>query len=275
MAPIVRTLGVLGVIALCGCPGSTDDGMTPSGSTHLESCDPLAPNELPIKLQTIIAAGKDESGTIYVADRTSESEERIFVSRDNTLYRKRVSGSGSNGTSDFTWVFDNDGKAERLVVRKQADEVTGIALAPADQRKFFDQLDDSAQKLTPVDPASLTGFAVRNLAGDVVVEFVADADNDARLVVMRPKDDWSYEDFRLFYGTNGHLAERVTTQTGPRSYRAFDFIVDGATWHVTFASSLAPAIKSEIDTGDETLQLTLVEPAVPSSNDSFECLVGH
>lgn len=242
--------------------------------TPTESCDPLAAQELPIQLGAVIAAGKDAQGTLYVVDHDpSQSGDRVFVSRGDTLYRKRVSGSGETGGSDFTWSFDDDGTPERLVVHKQGDTVTVIALAPPDERTFADQLDARAQRLTPVASSSVTGLGVRNLPGEIVIEFVADAPDGSRLVVTRPMDDWTYDDFRIFYGMNGHLLERVTTFTGARSYRAFDFIVDGATWHVTFASSLNPGIVSAIETGMTSIPLTLVDPPVVSPSDSFECFV--
>jgi hypothetical protein len=181
--------------------------------------------------------------------------------------------AASSGDSDFTWQFDHDGTSERLVAHKQADKVTGIALAAAGERTFFDELDATAHQLTPVDSASLAHFAVRNLAGDVEVEFVADVQNGARIVVTRPKDDWTYDDFRVFYGMNGQLIERVTTFSGARSYRAFDFIVDGAKWHVAFGSSLAPDIESAVDTGAAMFPLTLIQPPVPVPGDMFECIV--
>jgi hypothetical protein len=111
------------------------------------------------------------------------------------------------------------------------------------------------------------------LPGEVVVESVADAADGSRIVVTRPKDDWTYDDFRVFYGTNGHLVERVTTFTGAKSYRAYDFIVDGATWSVVFASSLSAVTESAIDTGTAILPLTSVDPPVVSPTDSFECFV--
>jgi hypothetical protein len=83
----------------------------------------------------------------------------------------------------------------------------------------------------------------------------------------------TYDDFRIFYGSDGHLLERVTSFSGARSYRAFDFVVDGASWRLTFASMLAPAIESTIETGTTTMALTLVNPPVVSPHDSFECFV--
>lgn len=69
------------------------------------------------------------------------------------------------------------------------------------------------------------------------------------------------------------LFERVTSFSGALSYRAFDFIVDGATWRVVFASSLSAVAESAIDTGTASLPLTLVDPPVVSPDDSFECFV--
>jgi hypothetical protein len=265
-------------VVLLGCPGESherapDAEVRPTWMTPTEACDPLAAQELPTQLKTVVAAGEADQGTLYVVDRDpSGSGERVFVSRGDTLYRKRVTGSGGNG-SDLMWSFDDDGTPKRLVAHKEGDRVTDIALAPPGERTFIDQLDARAETLTPVGPSSLAGFEVRNLPGEVVVEFVADAADGSRLIVTRPMDDWTYDDFRIFYGTDGHLLERITSFSGAKSYRAFDFIVDGATWHVTFASMLAPAIASEIDTETTSIPLTLIDPPVVSPNDSFECFV--
>lgn len=269
------------IALLSSCGGDSHAAATPmdagaqsTWTTSTEACDPLAAHELPIQLGTVIAAGKDDAGTIYVVDQNpSGSDVRVFVSRGDTLYRKRTLGGGAMSNSDFTWSFDDDGTPERLVVHKQGDQVTDIALAPPEQKTFTDQLDDTAQKLTPIDPSSVAGLHVRNLPGEVVVEFVADAADGSRLVVTRPQDDWTYDDFRIFYGSNGHLLERVTSFSGARSYRAFDFIVDGASWRVTFASMFTTAIESQIDTGTTTIPLTLLDPPLPSPTDTFECFV--
>ncbi|HKP60867.1 MAG TPA: hypothetical protein VJV78_29260 [Polyangiales bacterium] len=240
-------------------------------------CDPLAAHERATELGEVVAAGRDAEGTVYVADRDPEnpSTDRVFVSEGDTLVRKRNVGAGSLGTSDFTWSFEDGSGSKRLVAHKEGDTVTGIALASPDEKTFFSDLDASAQPLTPVAPSALGSFKVRNLSGDVTVEFVADVEDGSRIVVMRPTDDWDYEDFRLFDGKDGRLIERRTTFSGARSYRAFDFDLDGERWFIMFPSplnSLGGELRREAD--QRTLMFTLVEPAVIDPDDRFECFDG-
>lgn len=243
----------------------------PTWMTPTTACDPLAAHELPLRLGNVIAAGKDERGTTYVVDQSpSGSAQRLFVSSGDVLDRKRILGSGQMGSSDYTWSFDDDGTEERLVAHKQGDEVTGIALAPAGDRTFFAQLDARAQQLTPVSSASLARFELRNLPGEVVIDYAADTADGARIVITRPMDDWTEDDYRLFYGTNGELFERVTSFVGATSYQAFDFIVDGASWHMVIASVFAPGLASDIEIGSSSIPLTPVAPSM-LSNDTFEC----
>lgn len=272
---------------LGGCAGQThgsddasvamNEGQSLAPPTRMLStapCEPLSPHGLPIQLGNVIAAGKDAHGTLYVADQTrSDRPQRVFVSSGDSLYRKHVSGSGQMGMSDFTWSFDDDGADERLVVHKQGDQVTGIALSPAGERTFFAQLDGSATRLTPVDPGALAAFDVRDLPGEDELDFAGDAANGSRIVIIRPTDDSVDDDDRVFYGTNGRLLERVSSQVGPMSYQRFDFIVDGATWHMVIGSSFfAPGVQTEIEIGATSIPLTPVAPSL-LSNNTFECFV--
>jgi hypothetical protein len=63
----------------------------------------------------------------------------------------------------------------------------------------------------------------------------------------------------------------------PRQRRAnragIDSTVEGASWHVQFASLFAPALESELDTGSAMLPLTLADTPAALSDDTFECFV--
>jgi hypothetical protein len=64
------------------------------------------------------------------------------------------------------------------------------------------------EELTVLAAGAIAGMPLRNLPGDVVVEYtVALSDGDVMLVTC-PRDDWSYKDFRLFLGSMGAVAER-------------------------------------------------------------------
>ena len=148
-----------------------------------------------------------------------------------------------------TWSFEDGATTRRLVAHKQGDRVTDIALASPDQKTFFAQLDATAEILMPIDPSTLTSFKVSNLPAEITLEYVADVQDGSRIVVTRPRDDWSYDDFRVFYGRGDQLIERVVTQVGRGSFTIIEFVVDGANFKATFTSILAPSITSNLDTG--------------------------
>jgi hypothetical protein len=208
-----------------------------------------------------------------VADRDPKGSggDRVFVSSGDTLNRKRITGSGSNGT-DFTWSFEDGSVTRRLVARKQGDEVTGIALASPDQRSFLDQLGASAEPLVPVDPRALTSLKVRNLPGEITLEYVAAVQDGSQMVVTRPLDDWTYEDFRVFYGRDDRLVERTVHDVSRGSYTSIDFIVDGSDYHATFSSILAPAVSTELNTGAGILSLTTTDPPTLPTGVMLKCL---
>jgi hypothetical protein len=265
----VRVLGVASLIwALgTGCPADqAHDG-------QLSACDPVAAQAVPIALGDVVAAGKDADDTLYVAARDpASSEDRVFVSSGDTLYRKRVTGSGSGGASDFTWSFEDGATTRRLVAHKQGDRVTDIALASPDQKTFFAQLDATAEILAPIDPSTLSSFKVRNLPGEITLEYVADVQDGSRIVVTRPRDDWSYDDFRVFYGRGDQLIERVVKQVGRGSFTIIEFVVDGADFKATFTSILAPSITSNLDTGSAMFSITTLDPPTLEPSAMFECL---
>ena len=243
-------------------------------SPRLAVCDPLAAHEQAIALGIVLVAGRDEAGTYFVVDRGpgERSEERVFVSSGATLQRKRVLGSGSNGMTDFTWSFEDGSTERRLVAQRHGDLTTGIALASPGARTFLDDLGADAEPLTPVDSSALPAFEIRNLPGEIVLEYVAMVEDGADIVVTRPRDDWSYEDFRVFYGEAGRLIERRVTSVSRGSTTHLEFTVDGSEYHALFTSVLAPSVLSELETPEATLSLTTLEPAVLASDVTFECL---
>lgn len=250
-----------------GCPSADD--------TARVTCDPLAAQMEPVALGSVIAAGKAADGTLYVAARDPDDrgQDRIFVSSGDALVRHRVVGSGAGGDRDFTWAFaEDDGSSRRRLVAKLSDDgtVDGIALAPSEnQRSFFDQLGSDATPLTPVAANALSGLAVRNLPGDVHIEYVAEVEGGAQLIVTRPEDDWSYDDFRVFYSTSGPLLERTVKSVQRSSYTVIELVVNGADFKATFGSSLSP-IASELDTGTAVLALKVLPPSA-ADNTAFRC----
>lgn len=260
--------------------GSTLLGAACRGESNIEvatePCDPLVSHEQPIALNMPIAAGKDQDGTVYAADHNPvDGEARVFVSRADTLVRRRVLGSGTRGnvgSTDYTWSYEDPAGPRRLVAHVQGDRTTGIALVADTDRTFLDALTSNAQPLTPLATSELTGFKLQNLPGEVTLEYVARAGNGATILVTRPRDDWSYDDFRVFYGASQPLAEQPLLSVLRGSYTTIKFLLNGADATVTFSSALAPAQASTLETTDGTFPLTIVEPPALPDGTSFLCL---
>jgi hypothetical protein len=162
----------------------------------------------------------------------------------------------------------------RLIFQRRAGEVTGMALAHDQERSFLDALGPEAEHLMLAEAREVRALALHNLPGEIVLEHLGSVDDGGGVrivVVTRPRDDWNYEDFRLFYGTQDRLIERKVENVERGNATCIDFDVDGVTYHVVFGSALGPT--------ESTLQVDAVEYAVQAEMDAtsvpagtrFEC----
>ena len=89
---------------------NADAGANADTGTNAETgspmaCNPLAPHELPIALRSLLGAGKDSAGTVYVVDQDASigiSSAHLFVSTGDTLYRQRITGTENTNLLDGT-----------------------------------------------------------------------------------------------------------------------------------------------------------------------------
>jgi hypothetical protein len=138
-----------------------------------------------------------------------ESQPRAFIAEDHVLVRQRVVGGGdseSNGARLVLLAIDATPSIQLAL------EITGsarrMAIVPyATKAPSFDQL-EGRRDLEILPDDFIAEFTARDLAPEVVIEYVAKAAAGAMLVVTRPRDNWSYEDFRVFYGKQPALEER-------------------------------------------------------------------
>lgn len=208
-------------------------------------CDPLAPHELAVTLGTVLGVGKDLGGTTYMADHVqATSTDRVFISEGTSLVRKRVIGSGSRGgppDADYTFTVEEGldaATARALLIQQRGGVVTAMGLAPAGGKGFIGDPGIVFVSLTVLDSSTLSTFTLRNLPGDVTVEYVADVMDGHIIVVTRPTDDAQDSDFRLFYGSSeGAMAEQhIVNISRLRSGGAdIEFQVNGATYTVSFS----------------------------------------
>jgi hypothetical protein len=226
----------------------------------------------------VVAAGKQADGTLIVVDRTGSGENHVFVSQPGALVRQRVIGSGSGndaagmwlqfalGTTDMPWSL-------RVELPAGAAPRMGVVRGPLDSKTFV--IGEKGEVLTIVGPEAYAGLAVRNLPGDVYVEYLGTVEDGRRLVVTRPADDFRYEDFRLFLslGAPDHLVERMVIEVS----RARDggttdirFDLDGA---VAVAHFPAPQLGggATLTAGGRTLTITTQPPGTRPEGVAFFC----
>lgn len=296
MLVVSRSL-LCAVLGLCACsddgasmpatdvstPGATSGPRPQEAADHSDAtptaCDPLAIETEPVTLGTVLAAGRAADGTLYVASGNAAlGIERVFVSEAGALQRRAVLGSGSNGASasdgDYTGSFEDGKMQSRLVIKRRANAVVGMALVHDADRSFFDALSSQAERLTIVAASGLQGMTVKNIPGMITVEIVADAPDGSQLVLTRPTVDWSYEDFHFYYGQAGKLIERKIKNASRGSDTSLTFVVDGQDYDVIFASAvLSPNTSSTLRGGGGVQELTLQSgtPHLPEGA-TFECL---
>jgi hypothetical protein len=172
-------------------------------------CDPLAGAESPVTLAILIGAGTHPDGTVYVLDRAG-SDYRVFVGTALEVRRKRVAGSSEFATAGGTAVTVLVTEAEppfRLKVEMTGGTSRmGVLRGMNDVRDFV--IGQQGDLLAPLPVADVQALKLHNLGGGVFVEYAAEVPDGRRLVVVRPQDDWSYDDFRLFLGPPDRVEQR-------------------------------------------------------------------
>jgi hypothetical protein len=221
---------VLASIALCGCNGDEPAALT--------ACDPFADQERPIALGELLGAGKDSHGTYYVVDSGDGDggEPRVYVSDGDVLERQRIAGTASISTPDgrllvFS-ILERDPDLTVAVEESGGETRMGVLEGDFAGRTFV--IGEDGEELTAVPASEIADMELRNLPGDVVLEYAAELEDGRLLVVTRPYDDWSHDDFRIFLGPTARLEERTVHQVvrardGGSTTIEFDLEEDHAT----------------------------------------------
>lgn len=256
-------LPFLAAVALAGMP------LACSGDAAPQTCEPLASVETPITLGATLSIGRHADGTFYVIDE-SASEPRVFVSETGSLWRKRIAGSGATTTALVLTVSDAT-PPFALKRETQGDTVRmGVVRGPFSERDF--EIGKQGDELTVVGRESIADLPLRNLPGDVTIEYVAALEDGRALVVTRPTDDWTYDDFRLFFGTPPRYVERAVksvTRAKDGGTTTIVFDLDRAEATAVFPSPLR-SDPATLTIGHDTLPLTLL-PKEPPAPATYEC----
>jgi hypothetical protein len=159
-------------------------------------------------------------------------------------------------------------RAETLLPAGLADgRYAGVAV----RSQYSKKLD-----LTVLSGSDITAIPVRNLPGDITVEYIATLPDGKWLVVTRPSDDWTYDDFRLFLGPTDQIAERAVSSVirfrdGGSTTITFDY--DGSSTVASFPVVLSDASFSPgpatLTIAGATISLTR-QPTLPTA--TYLCL---
>lgn len=233
----------LAAVALLGCKGSPTSA-APSDTT----CDPLAAPST--KLATILGVGKDQAGTLYVAEQggvpTQPLIVRVFIPVQGVLVRQHVTGSGQLGSTEDLETFESaDGTTQPrdLDLQLSGEKATSMTLGPAGSAKGkIEGLDAGvATPLTLVDPSTVQGLPAIDLPGAVV--YIADAASGDAIVVTAPlADDLGSAAFHLFYGHAEAMVERpiVSFNQSTSGFPTLGFTVSSLTYVMSIASVPPP-----------------------------------
>ena len=207
------------------------------------TCDPLATHAT--TLATILGVGRDEAGTLYVADQggiaMQPSVVRVFVTSAGSLVRQAVIGfGGGSGEDDETFQSPDGSTAPRdLAIQLAAGKASSMTLGPEASGKLrMEGIDGgAATTLTLVAPSAVQGMPAIDLPG--AVSYVADGASGEAIVVTSPlENDVGSAAFHLFYGTPGAMVERpiVDFQQALSGYPTIRFTVDSQTYTMAIAS---------------------------------------
>jgi hypothetical protein len=246
------------------------------GGGSAQPCDPLAAaGEGPIALATLVGAGSHADGTVYLLDRAG-SEDRVFVGTGTEVWRKRVSGAGESpipgGTAVTVSVTETDPQFRLKVERLAAGGGRMAVLRGMTNVRDF-VIGEQGDVLRPLVVADVQALKLHDLGGDVAVEYAAELPDGRRLVVVRPRDDWGYEDFRLFLGPPDRVEERKVdsvTRARDGGTTTIRFQLDGVSAEAFFPSPLNVDEPATLKHGGQTFTLTVTRGTAPTGLQ-FRC----
>lgn len=187
----------LAVVVMIACRPSIGD----------QPCDPLASETTDESLVDVRGVGRSEAGVLYVIDDV-DHDSRVYVSEGDLLVRHRVLGFGETNQGDTTTVvLSVSGQPQDFVL---AHEQTGsdvrMALAFGIEARDIESVITAGELIEVVPNDTVDGMDA-SFVREVELEYHARIEADEEVVVVRPRDDWDYDDFRVFIGPADTMAE--------------------------------------------------------------------
>ena len=251
----------------------------PAGSS-LFSCDPFQPATKPITLTTVLGAGQDTDGTLYVVDQPQAGSERVFVSSGGTLQRQRIAGSGTessgNRVMSYTFSISDHVPAFMLKLETNSSGPTAMGVLQGDLSGKTFTIGQQGSVLTLVSTAQVAALPVANIPAQTFIEYNATIPDGRALLVVRPRDDWTYQDLRVFFGTTDHMAERPVDQVvryHDGGSTTINFTIDGVVAVASFPVSLTgPTTPPTLTIGAISFPLALGPTDSPPVGYTYSCL---
>jgi len=265
--------------------GLADDGGTLAppeiDAAPRAACDPFAPepdSTLPPLPTTVLAAGRDTAGTIYVV-AASDSGAWVLISDGGTLVRQYLSN----------WTFSSDSEAfalgdhnppctlqiDRSLDSSGIGPVTrmGVVFALLDSAFVIGEQGEELTLLGPQDYANMPVDGV--IPNQVVAAYTARLPDGRTMVITRPRHSSGLSSYQVFLGPAADLVERTVTlvlRDDNNGTTTFWFDLDGQT-AVAELAELSP----DGGTGSGTLELAgatlpLVRGVGVPADAKYRCL---
>lgn len=164
----------LAVVVLGACTSAT------RGSAGSRPCDPLAVDDAPLTLANILGAGRDSAGILYVVDDGGRDQQRAYVSSGTILQRYIIAGSGEDATS-LTVSIDDPQLTMRIDSPGPHPTQMGVVHGAVDGKTF--EIGSQGDVLQLVGADALGGLTLKNVPGNVVVEYNGSLSDGRRLFV--------------------------------------------------------------------------------------------
>ena len=145
-----------------------------------------------------------------------------------------------------------------------------MGVVSGDSESF--EIGEDGEELEVIPPNTIAGMPLRNLPGEVHLDYTAETEDGQQLVVTRPADDWDYVDFRLFLGPADAVDERIVHDVGREldgGTTTIEFDLDGAVATAYFPSPYHD-LPWTLTIANATTELTRLD-AVPDGV-AFSCL---
>jgi hypothetical protein len=268
-----------GIVETGGAHPNVQESGSP-GSSALLACDPVDP--APIKLGTILGAGRDTDGTLYVVDLPQgPGSERVFVSSGATLQRQPIAGSGgvddgSGGTGYvFTINYGTTAFSLELETNAAGPTAMGVVHGTLTTRTFT--IGQQGSVLTLVPASQIATIPATDIPSFINYNLTL-SDGRALLVASPVLGDGVYEYYRVFFGTPDNMVERLVFQVNQDAdTTTIKFMGDGEMAEVSSSIALTGGPTVTIGgtlfaSGGSQFSLTMGPTDSPPAGYSYLCL---